>query len=66
MTTLTIFTPTGIHLSIRTIAHTVNRSMVALVHFRLLAAIKIVYADPGVGSGTNNEPVAVDRVQRGG
>jgi hypothetical protein len=63
---LTILAPTRIHLPIGTIAHTVNRPVMALVHFRLLAAVEVVYADPGVGRGADDESVAVDRVERGG
>lgn len=40
--------------------------MMTLVHFRFLAAIEIVYADPGVRGRTNDEPVAIDWMKGGG
>ena len=60
----TILAATGVYFSVRAVANTVHGTMVALVHLGLLAAVEVVHTDPRVCRGTDNEAVAVDRVER--
>jgi hypothetical protein len=43
-----------------------NGSVVSLVHLDLFSAVKVIYPDPGVRRGADDEAVAVDRVEGGG
>jgi hypothetical protein len=64
-TELTILTSTRIYFPVGTVADAMNGPMVSLVHLGLLSAVKVVYTDPGVRRRTDDEAVAVDRVEGG-